>query len=1063
MGSKLAASLAVAALVLGSVVVAAGAPASAAVETQLSISPTGTGTSCTTSAPCSIAQAQSAVRAAAPTMAGDIEVVVGAGTYTLTSPLTFTSADSGTNGHSVRWIAASGARPLFSGAYAVTGWTQSATNPNLWQADVPSGTNFRQLYVNNERRPRARSGYNPAGFTATSTGYTTTASASLAAFANPSAIEMSYRQLWSWGRCAVGSVSGTTVTMSQPCWENRRKNPYLNSPSILSIENAYELLDSPGEWYLDTTGVIAGSTPRLYYYPRPGESLTGSAAVTVTHPTIDRLLDISGASTGARVHDLQIVGLSFADANWLRPATAEGFHEIQANFTNTGTNQSHYTYDTYTKTPGAVRIAYANDILLQGGTFSRFGAVGIEVEKGSHNITLVGNEVTDVSGNGIQIGDIQDHHPANPDTRTRDITVQNTYVHNVANEFMGGVGIWAGFIDGLTAQHNEIADVPYSGVSVGWGWGYLDEGGRGSGTASGPPPDTVAVTTPTMAGGNRIENNYIHDYMMGGNDGGAVYTLGSQPGSTEKNNYFAEAPSNTFVAGIYFDNGTQGYTASGNVIDRVQQWVLANDTTDSLGVPAAKNNTISGNWSNTSTKICCTSGRNNAFTGNVETVSGQAWPAAAQTVIDNAGLQTSAVDALGVTHDWKSELRGAMATNLLAMPGVVTTASSSYDSGSGGEKATDGSGQSRWAAASTDATPILTVTFPSKVDVTSTVIREAKVILPTVQRYRVDYWSGTAWVPTAENSFPGLVQTDRFAAVTTNSIRFVFTGPGASILEVEVYGAPTTATTTNVALGKPTTASNVYQGSATYVATKATDGDAGTRWATDDTVTTATLEVDLGGTTLVSSTVLRENTTYGQRITGYAIEYWSGSAWIAAATRTTRPTASQRDDFTPVTTTRIRLRITGVSPAMGPTVDEFEVYGEPAATNVALGRTTTASNVYQGSATFAANKATDGDAGTRWATDDAAGTATLEVDLGTSRTVSSTTLRENTTYGQRITGYVIEYWSGSTWVAAKTVSSRPAAAQSDVFAPATTTKVRLRITGVSPALGPTIDEFEVYG
>ncbi|MBB6420391.1 hypothetical protein HDC93_006011, partial [Streptomyces sp. AK010] len=72
-----------------------------AVGTTFYASPSGSGTACSSSRPCSVTQAKSKVRATNNSMKGDITVELADGTYRLSAPLTFTSADSGTGGHTV--------------------------------------------------------------------------------------------------------------------------------------------------------------------------------------------------------------------------------------------------------------------------------------------------------------------------------------------------------------------------------------------------------------------------------------------------------------------------------------------------------------------------------------------------------------------------------------------------------------------------------------------------------------------------------------------------------------------------------------------------------------------------------------------------------------------------------------------------------------------------------------------------------------------------------------------------------------------------------------------------
>ncbi|GIG63461.1 hypothetical protein Lfu02_78330 [Longispora fulva] len=807
---------------LGAGVVFATA-AHAATQVQLYAAPNGSGTTCAQAAPCTITQAKNNVAALTASMTGDIVVNLNDGTYPLTAPLTLGPADSGQNSFKVRWQAAPGARPVLSGAATATSWTQVGST-GIWKSTVGSGVDFRQVYVNNDRAVRARGNIQPAGFTKTSTGYTTTAGASLAMWMNPSAIEFSYRVAWTYSRCPVGSVSGTTITMAQPCWTHAHSSPYLQNDAPLWIENAYELLDAPGEWYLDKTGAVGNGTGVLYYKPKPGESMTGTSAVTVTYPNVERLLSVAGTGTASRVHDLQFVGLTFADATWLRPNTSEGFAEEQSNFTQVGPNGSHWIFDGATKTPGAVAITYARDILIQGGTFTRLGGAGVDVEKSSYNVTLLGNTVFDVSGNGIQVGDItpQDQRPTNFADRMHDVIVRDNYVHDVAVEFRGGVGIFGGFVDTLKLLHNEVANVSYTGISVGWGWGYLDNGGTGDGTVSSPPDWQPHMTTATIAQNNVIDGNYVHEYMAGGHDGGAVYTLGAQPNSTETNNYYASSGNEAGARGIYLDNGTKGYTVSGNVVDRVDSWVLVNEGggASSLDNPAAQGNTITGNWANTTNKSCCSA--INTYTNNTDTVSGSAWPSGAAAVIAAAGLETNATDSFGVTHNWATELKGTPTVNLA--PTATASASNIYSGGYSAANATDGSSKTRWATSGGTTSATLTLTFPQAKNINRVVLREAQYYEPRIATYTIDYWNGTAWTAAATGLYPRTSQALQFPTVNTTQIRLNITSSasGPTVQEFEVY-APTTST--NVAQGSLASQSSTdYSGAASRAVDGNTDG-----------------------------------------------------------------------------------------------------------------------------------------------------------------------------------------------------------------------------------------------
>ncbi|OPA73631.1 hypothetical protein BVG16_27900 [Paenibacillus selenitireducens] len=262
------------------------------------------------------------------------------------------------------------------------------------------------------------------------------------------------------------------------------------------------------------------------------------------------------------------------------------------------------------------------------------------------------------------------------------------------------------------------------------------------------------------------------------------------------------------------------------------------------------------------------------------------------------------------------------------------------------------------------------------------------------------------------------------------------------------YGKPATASNviqisnnTNLALYKPVTVSDYF--SELYTGAMAVDGNSGTRWATPDNTTTATLDVDFGANTTFDKITFSQ---LGTRVGSYKIQYWNGSEWVDAYAKTTAAAANETATFTPVTGSKVRFFITSaINGPGGPSIWEFSVFNT------------------QGSGTnpdplYAASNAVDADPSTRWATQNNIQTATLDVDLGTNTTFSKVEFFQ---VGQRIGSYKIQYWNGAEWLDAYT-GGTAATRESAVFSPVTGSKVRLNITSVLGTTGPSIYEFEVY-
>ncbi|EWM10385.1 F5/8 type C domain-containing protein [Kutzneria sp. 744] len=542
--------------------------APAQTETQVVYAaPYGRGQACTARQPCASVQAKSAAARRAA-FGRHVTVLLTAGTYQLSTPLTFGPDDSG-----VTWTAAPGAHPMISGGTAITGWRQDPDNPALWSAPVPTNLNTRQLYADGRRIPRS-SGASPVSLTQTTDGFTA-ADGTLASWRNPGDIEFVFdggHGAWTQPRCDVAGISGTAITMKQPCWSNMDlpstptapdgDNPSGGFPALdksatpTRIENAYELL-SPGTWYLDRT------RHTVYYDPRPGDH---PAAMHFVAPVLQQL--ISSSSTAAHpLRDVTFSGIAFAYTTWLTPSGDNGFPEMQANMYVQGVNGARTQglcqyvsppgscpFAAWSRPPAAVDLVGTSNVRIIGDTFTHLGAAGLGVYHGAREDVLSGNEIVDVSGNGVEFGATDDPQPTAPGETSVDNTISDNYIHQVGVEYTGAVGIWGGYARRTTISHNEIGDLPYSGISFGWaGW-----------HTNATTPDT----NPNIQADNVIADNVIYDVMGVRSDGGPIYTNGPQGqsldhGLTIRGNVTFANKQTSFAN--YNDEGGAYITMDGNV------------------------------------------------------------------------------------------------------------------------------------------------------------------------------------------------------------------------------------------------------------------------------------------------------------------------------------------------------------------------------------------------------------------------------------------------------------------------------------------------------------------
>ena len=133
----------------------------------------------------------------------------------------------------------------------------------------------------------------------------------------------------------------------------------------------------------------------------------------------------------------------------------------------------------------------------------------------------------------------------NPPEMTSHNVVSDNHIHDIGQVFPAAVGVWVGQSSYNTISHNHIHDTYYTGISVGWTWGY----------------------TATQAHHNIIEYNDVHDIGRGWlSDMGGIYTLGVQPGTVIRNNLFHHIESYSYGGwGIYTDEGSSQILIENNV------------------------------------------------------------------------------------------------------------------------------------------------------------------------------------------------------------------------------------------------------------------------------------------------------------------------------------------------------------------------------------------------------------------------------------------------------------------------------------------------------------------
>ena len=464
-----------------------------------------------------VARAAILAREAEAATHGSVTVLLAGGTYRLARPLDLGVDDSGSLGGHITWTAAPGQQPIISGAVQITDWRVVNASRDVWEAAVAPSLNTRQLYVNGVRAELAM-GELPVSVRETNEGYLASSN-TLAHWADVGGAELGWigqMGKWSTQTCPIARATGRRIWMREPCWANTQRHEEdlvtsccLGTPDF--IENARELLTEPGQFYLDRTHNL------IYYEPRLGQDMTDA---DVEAPVLQSLIRGRGRAA-ATFQNVEFSGLEFAYATWLQPGSSSGFAEVQAGYTLTGPHGTREglchlaqrgtcPYGSWTPEPGAVSLVFDKNIAFVDDIFVHLGAAALRLGDGSQGDTVSGSVFTDISGNGIELGRV-DEPSASGGAQTRSDSITENHLFGFPTEFYGGVPILIGYAARCLVSHNQIDHVSYSAISIGWG-GWLDKIGQ-----------------PSLANYSRrnvISDNLIFDYLNTLSDGAGIYTLG---------------------------------------------------------------------------------------------------------------------------------------------------------------------------------------------------------------------------------------------------------------------------------------------------------------------------------------------------------------------------------------------------------------------------------------------------------------------------------------------------------------------------------------------------------
>jgi len=600
----------------------------------------------------------------------DVEVLLADGMYRLERPLVFTAKDGGCNGHHVEWRAAAGAGPVISGATRVTDWKMYDAKRQIYVADVPIGADARQLWVNDRLASRTQEEIPRSAVTFTQQGITLTGSAfdNLAAVAAQRHLEIVATGFFTKRISPVERVDGRTLVMKQPAWQNNLwgydtvERPFGPQFAHLYLANSLALLREPGQWYIDS------ERGKLYLCPPAGADIH-SLDVELPHLTV---LMAIGNSLDAPVENLSFRGIRFSYTSWPGPSSPEGYASQQSGSYLTGRavaypadpiadcSQGCRAFETvrneWSQMPASIQVAAAQRITFDQDAFAHLGqyALGIGNDSdanitgaglGTSDIRVTRSVFTDDAGGAVLAGGVRRdaHHPRDPRMINRQLLVSNNRIHDVSKDYLDNSAMLETYVEGALILHNDISDVPYDAIDIGYGWGMQDPGGNPNYRVRMHGydfKDNLVYRTPTTHRDVVVAWNRIHGAKKLFHDGGAIYNLSASPGTLITENYIFD---NSGRIALYLDEGSRYITVRRNVVDDpAGEWLNINTVHSAFPLRISTDNTASDNWHN-GTKIggMWTNYENDLILDD-HLVKDNQWPDDARQIMDHAGIEPSA-------------------------------------------------------------------------------------------------------------------------------------------------------------------------------------------------------------------------------------------------------------------------------------------------------------------------------------------------------------------------------------------------------------------------------------
>lgn len=387
------------------------------------------------------------------------------GTYSLTAPIVLDEGLSGTPAQPFVLARAAGAHPVLSGAADLPPLRWQAWRDGIWRAKL-SDKSFQRLWLGPQMLVRARyPNEDPAIRTLAGLAVDATAKERVATWRDPAGGVLHALHGGRWGGVHVpilGKNPDGSLQFGAQTGNNRIAPPRTNAGYV---ENIFEELDAPGEWFYDRAGAW------IYYKPLDGKR---PPAAGFRAGRLESLVRIEGKRAPA--HDIRIEDLAFRDTEPTFLKATEPLLRSDWKFYRVG----------------AVTIENASAVTVGNSDFSELGGNAIVVSGHASHVRIAGNHLRAIGGTAIAFvgrpeavrSPLFEYHERlalsaidrTPGPRAelypRDSVAEDNLIHDIGLIDKQAAGVEIAMAARISITHNSIYRVPRAGINIGDGtWG----------------------------------------------------------------------------------------------------------------------------------------------------------------------------------------------------------------------------------------------------------------------------------------------------------------------------------------------------------------------------------------------------------------------------------------------------------------------------------------------------------------------------------------------------------------------------------------------------------------